>query len=116
MKRGDSRITKTANHTETTGIRYGSGKLGSCSDVHPPCKLSFSICFYGARSFFASSLREENGMFDTDCALLSAIRRETPRPFFLWFKKKGDVQSLVIGVEMTDMMICVEVKVFETRL
>lgn len=55
-------------------------------------------------------------MFDTDCVLLSAIRRETPRPFFLRFKKKGDVQSLVIGVEMTDMMICVEVKVFETRL
>lgn len=63
-------------------------------------------------------------MFDTDCVCcqLGTETREIHRPYTA-DQEEGDVQSSVIGVEMTDMMIdgpqaCtnIEGKEFETRL
>lgn len=63
-------------------------------------------------------------MFDTDCVCcqLGTETREIQRPYTA-VQEEGDVQSSVIGVEMTDMMIdgpqactIIEGKEFETRL
>lgn len=63
-------------------------------------------------------------MFDTNCVCcqLGTETREIHRPYTA-VQEEGDVQSSVIGVEMTDMMIdglqaCtnIEGKEFETRL